>query len=308
MSEGRKDVRAAGVLFLGIVVIRVLVFFINGWMGSKWEMDSLLLLFFSQACYIIPAVLFVFIYKGKGERKENLHLKGMKIPTVLLLMVIAFLCLPILATVNAFSMLFTENVTVSLMDNVVPDHSYLFLVFVIAITPALMEEFVYRGTLFGEFQKSGLWKGILLSALLFGLMHMNLNQMLYATVFGIFMAAAVELTGSLFASVLMHGLINGLSITSSYFILQNNEFMQSTGEISKAMIILAMILYAIISIGALAGIIALFWVIAKLEDRMVIWQRLNPFCKTAEERFSVFSIPLLLGMLICIGFVIFNFL
>ena len=58
---------------------------------------------------------------------------------------------------------------------------------------------------------------VLLSSLLFGLMHMNFNQAPYAFALGVAMAVLVEATGSLWSSVLMHVIFNAQSVLLMYF-------------------------------------------------------------------------------------------
>ena len=51
------------------------------------------------------------------------------------------------------------------------------------------------------------------SGLLFGIMHLDPQQFLYATALGFVLALVVRITDSIFASVIMHFIINGTSIT-----------------------------------------------------------------------------------------------
>ena len=56
-----------------------------------------------------------------------------------------------------------------------------------------------------------MWCAILGSALAFGLMHMNFNQFCYAFVAGIALGILLEATGSIFATMTAHFVINGWS-------------------------------------------------------------------------------------------------
>ncbi|MDE7232579.1 MAG: CPBP family intramembrane metalloprotease, partial [Lachnospiraceae bacterium] len=57
---------------------------------------------------------------------------------------------------------------------------------------------------------------VALSALTFGLMHMNFNQALYAFALGIFLALLVEVAGSLWASVACHMFFNSFEVVLMY--------------------------------------------------------------------------------------------
>ena len=86
-----------------------------------------------------------------------------------------------------------------------------------AVLPAICEEFLHRGILLnGMLRQCGVWKAILWSSFLFGLMHMNIGQFFYATVLGWFMAVTVLATGSLWGSVIVHFTNNALSTYFSF--------------------------------------------------------------------------------------------
>lgn len=52
----------------------------------------------------------------------------------------------------------------------------------------------------------------MLSGLVFGLMHLNINQLSYAAVMGIIFALLVEATGSMYSSMLAHFAANSYSV------------------------------------------------------------------------------------------------
>ena len=66
------------------------------------------------------------------------------------------------------------------------------MLLVMAVMPALNEEFLCRGILYGAYRHHSKKTGIFLSALIFGLLHLNFNQMPYAVYLGIVFALMVE--------------------------------------------------------------------------------------------------------------------
>ena len=90
------------------------------------------------------------------------------------------------------------------------------MLFVMAVMPAFNEEFLCRGILYGAYRQRAKTTGIWLSALAFGLFHLNFNQMLYAVYLGIVLALMVEATGSIYTSMLMHFLLNGFNVTMNF--------------------------------------------------------------------------------------------
>lgn len=69
----------------------------------------------------------------------------------------------------------------------------------------IAEELLYRGVVYKRLRLMvGVTPAILLSALLFGMMHVNLVQLLYAGVLGLLLAFLLEWTGKLYAPILGH--------------------------------------------------------------------------------------------------------
>ncbi|MGN0483326.1 MAG: lysostaphin resistance A-like protein [Lachnospiraceae bacterium] len=77
----------------------------------------------------------------------------------------------------------------------------------------LAEELLYRGIVY---QRLKSWYGrivaAIVSALIFGIMHMNFVQFLYAFLFGLFLAYFMEQTGHLYGALLGHMAANLFSV------------------------------------------------------------------------------------------------
>lgn len=88
----------------------------------------------------------------------------------------------------------------------------------ISVTPALVEEFAMRGVVFGVLRRYGNGFAILVSAIVFGLMHGNLSQIPFAFVLGLYFGYIVVKTESVWPAVIIHFLNNFLSVATSYLI------------------------------------------------------------------------------------------
>lgn len=86
----------------------------------------------------------------------------------------------------------------------------------IAITPAICEETLFRGLILSGFRRLGKWPAILATGLLFGLAHSSIYRLLPTLFLGIIFGYAVWRTGSIFAGILCHALNNGLMATMSH--------------------------------------------------------------------------------------------
>lgn len=94
----------------------------------------------------------------------------------------------------------------------------IFFVVVIAVLPALLEEFAYRGVIMGEIRRYNRWAAVLISGLFFGLMHGNLIQIPYASFIGFGMAYFAIKFDSIWVGVFIHFINNSVAIAETYFV------------------------------------------------------------------------------------------
>ncbi len=80
-----------------------------------------------------------------------------------------------------------------------------------ALLPGICEEIAHRGMLLRSLTPMGAWKAILLSSLLFGLLHLNIEQFFYATIIGIFLGVLTMMSNSIVPAMIVHFMNNALS-------------------------------------------------------------------------------------------------
>lgn len=86
--------------------------------------------------------------------------------------------------------------------------SFLYIITLSFIVP-FSEEFTFRGAVYGHLNRVfGVWVSVIMSALIFGLMHGVSVHIGYALVCGAVMATCYYLTDSIFASVILHMVFN----------------------------------------------------------------------------------------------------
>ena len=91
-------------------------------------------------------------------------------------------------------------------------------ILVVAFLPAVFEELLFRGVIFNSFNKKyGVVVGMLISALLFGVYHMNWIQGIYAFIFGIALAYMYYKADCLFVPIGFHFINNLIATLLSYF-------------------------------------------------------------------------------------------
>lgn len=91
-----------------------------------------------------------------------------------------------------------------------------------AILPAILEEWAFRGVICKNLLPYGKKGAILISSLLFGIMHINPSTIVFTTVIGIMLAICYEYTGSLAIPMVIHFLNNAIATTITLFVDENN--------------------------------------------------------------------------------------
>ena len=106
----------------------------------------------------------------------------------------------------------------SQFDNILSVDNLWLSIITIAFLPAVFEELLFRGVIFTSFNKKyGVGIAIIISALLFGIYHMNWVQGIYASIFGLLLAYIYFKSNSLFVPIIFHFINNLMSVLLDYF-------------------------------------------------------------------------------------------
>ena len=114
----------------------------------------------------------------------------------------------------------------SLGDVEVPKGIFGFLLYTLstAIVPAVLEEFALRGIVLGSLRKFGDAFAIITSAICFGIMHSNFEQIPFALMVGLFLGFATVKTNSLRVAICIHFFNNFISVVFSYLTGVSDEY------------------------------------------------------------------------------------
>ena len=161
----------------------------------------------------IPSILYIVL--SKKSIRKTLRLNPISIKSILLVIVIGIVAQPLMMLLGTLSQLFFHNYVADAL-NQLNSLGYLTMMAMIAVTPAICEETVMRGVVLSGYRKVDIKKAALLNGLLFGLFHLGPQQFFYAFALGIVFVYLVEVTNSIFSSMLCHFVINGLQTTLSW--------------------------------------------------------------------------------------------
>ena len=116
-----------------------------------------------------------------------------------------------------------ESTTMNLVKaNNIPE--FIGVVFIIAVTPAICEEFLFRGLVFKNFEKiSKPFNAIFFTGLLFALFHFHPFNLIPLILLGFFLTYVTYYSGSIFTAIICH-FINNFVSALSVFILGKENF------------------------------------------------------------------------------------
>ncbi len=237
-------------LFTGILLVFV------GSIAQGREIYSGLLIT-EYILILLPSILYI---KVKGlSFKKTLRLNKISLKQIIYILGISIFTYPIAVFLNLIVIsiltLFGElsQNSVPIPDNLI---MYLISLFVISITPAICEEVMFRGVMMNAYEKISKRKAIVYSAILFGIFHVNIQNLVGPALLGIIFGITVYKTNSIYASIIGHGLNNAIAITIGYFINKaQNTLIKDNGmamSIVEEPFVKLQIIISIIIIGTFA--------------------------------------------------------
>lgn len=193
--------------------------------------------FFTQIIYavgasFIPGIIFMMLMKDKVSSyltKTTVRVSSF-IPIIMFGMGVAMLA-------NIAASLFDSNISLFNLKNYAHIDTegtniieFLMSVISTALVPAFAEEFAFRGLALSYLRKHGDAFAIFTSALLFGAMHGNTTQIVFAFLLGLIFAFVDVKTNSIIPSVIIH-FINNFYAVLTNTIISGNLIDEHTGNL-----------------------------------------------------------------------------
>lgn len=217
-----KKIRTSNMLLVVIVLFQWAFVKVIQLANIRLTVPMSLLL--SQLTILLPFMAYC-VMKKQNPLKE-IRFQKVKLISIFFAFLIMLFSYPVVVFLNMVSMMFVDNAVADVMPAVL-DLGLLPGLFFMAVLPAFVEETIFRGMLYNTYSKYRPVAGIILSAVLFGLMHMNFNQMTYAIYLGLIMALMLEVTDSIVVPMVMHFTMNA---SSSIMLFLSEGLLEATGE------------------------------------------------------------------------------
>lgn len=180
---------------------------------------------------VVPNIWFV--KKNNLSLKKTWRLNKLSFKNILLIIVITILTYPIAVFFQAIFVGLVSMVKPLQNDGLpieISQIGFFWSVLFISIIPGICEEIVFRGTILKAYEKLGIKKAIIVSALLFGLFHFALINFVGPVILGIVFGVMVYKTNSLYSSIIGHSLNNFIALTLNYFLMENLELIEDVAS------------------------------------------------------------------------------
>ncbi|MFI3324716.1 MAG: type II CAAX endopeptidase family protein [Clostridia bacterium] len=285
--------------WLGTLLIGIL--YSLAWSNSfifELDVDSYYLLSGALSFLSLAVPFMFYLFLKKENPSKILQFQPVKFTTGFMYVIIGWgLCLASNLPVNFIYQYIDEtgiNSGVTVQPSADSTLSFILKIIAVSIAPAVFEEFVFRGVVLSKLKKYGASFAIVVSSILFAILHSNLISMPFAFLAGLVMGFIYVKTNNLWITIFIHFLNNAFSIVQEEIL---NYF---TGE--NAIIVFNVIFYAVIVFA--------FCFLAYLEYRDKISSNLKneiEFIGFKTKMFAAFTNPSTIAFVVlCISTLISN--
>lgn len=309
----QKAMKRAGVFFLLLMILQIplafLVMFVQyRFPGAALTLISILI---TQGYFLLGAA--VYLWVTRTNFTADLWLKKYRVSSFFLSVVALITAWPMANWLNVFSQLFAKNETNSVIHTVTEQVPVWLGIVIIGCLPGFVEETLYRGIVYQAFKKRSVLTGVVVSALSFGLMHMNFNQILYAIYLGVFFAFVVEATGSLLSTMILHMLFNAVNtlymyalpklfdwlaaFSSEYRDIDLEQMLQQTPD--KQELLASLGALTPLAIGGIVLTVLLLKAIAAMNGRDFTWAYIRGD-KAETAKTKPVTVCLIIGWIFCL--------
>ncbi len=283
-------------IFLAMVLLNITLVVLLLVIYPVFQLGIVANLIVSQIIILVPALIGVLA--GRENLIEFAGFRKFKISSALMTVLFTFLFMPLVTLINMISMCFVDNAVASMSGEIL-DTPFFVIFTLMGILGPMSEELVCRGIVYHGYKRTGtMMQALLLSSMIFALMHMNFNQAAYAFAIGVAMVLLVEATGSIWSSILVHVTFNSQQVCLMYLVDYGEQQLQEAQEaLTTEMMILAISVYLVIAAvtTSLAGCV-LAWIAKneKREDNLrAIWKT-----RKFKKEGKVITVPLLIAIVI----------
>lgn len=263
--------------FFGVfaIIIQIIIINIIGFANPIILNDINLTSIIASVCnYILP--LPIFLYLMNKLEKQEIHSNKLTIKKFIVYISISLTLMWVgnligLTITEILGNLIQSEIANPIVETIDSSSVYTNLLLMVIMAP-IFEEIIFRKLLIDRTIKYGKGVSILLSALIFGLFHGNLNQFFYAFLIGGFFAYVYIKTGKIIYTILLHLTVNFFGSIISVIVgnsLNNMNTMANLPIADAGIIIIYFLIYVLIVIVGVIGLLKNYKKISLLKDNLI---------------------------------------
>ena len=191
--------------------------------------------------FVLPLFLYCTLFQATPKQLfKDCNYEKINIQTILISFVLGLLCFVINIGVSS---LFTGILTFTgyrypgsggSAGNYTVWNFFL-QIFLTAVLPAFAEEFLHRGLVLQGIKHMGFKRAIVISSLLFGLLHFNITQTAYAFVIGLILGLVAVVSKNIYAAMIIHFVNDFISVYLEFASARKWVLGDSLENLSKAL-------------------------------------------------------------------------
>ncbi|HEX3028447.1 MAG TPA: type II CAAX endopeptidase family protein [Clostridia bacterium] len=234
---------------------------------------------FSELILVFLPAILLLIYCGY-DIKSVLRLNKVGFMNMFITFWIMVLALPAVGVLNFLNIWLvklafgsTDNINIPIATDWV---ALLLGILVIGGSAGICEEIMFRGVIQRGFERFGAAGSIIITAILFGLLHRDMQRLFGTAALGALIGFLVYRSNSIFTGMLAHFSNNSIAVLMGYVSYKLQHLSQSQTNVTKnqgteqMQMIIATVFLGAIVIGATAGFIALLYAFIKNTSDKVV--------------------------------------
>lgn len=247
---------------------------------------------YSSFVFTVPFILLTWCFKMKLKDVLNFSAPKKGVRMAFLFIGVSFCAFSNIASNGVLKFFEIFGITPKVGGGESPDSIFIFILAFIStsLIPGMVEEFAFRGVLYGALKKYGEGFAILSTSILFGVLHGNLIQIPFAFAVGLVLGFIRAKTDSVWICIIVHSINNAVSVLYEY-------------PLSNLPVEIQNISYTIyLCVALLLGLIGII-MISRREDAKDIYSLVGKEnkcdCRVVNSVF--YSHPLIIAFFIFIG-------
>ncbi|MBE0409345.1 MAG: CPBP family intramembrane metalloprotease [Anaerolineales bacterium] len=175
--------------------------------------------------FALTASVYFLGMRRKKLAWTDVGFKALSVGWLIAVLVISIVVIPLSGLISALTLVILDQPLINpQLDFLIPEGftwvGALGMLILGGIAVPFAEELIFRGVIYKWLRDSwGIWPGILISSLIFGIVHVEISVVVAAFFLGIILALAYEYSRSLWSAVLIHAVNNSVKIGLLYAIV-----------------------------------------------------------------------------------------